>query len=209
MMDLHRHTLVWLTKSPQPELERDVVESDHWHRQGRPFVVCRQQGDPDRLSLGFCLVAKQRDSKPRRFAVQTLRENILRVENPPSLFEVVHSNAIAAPTTLRKLSQEVVSAGLDVHVFGSWMWQMLTRDPYASASSDLDILIKVGTKAEASRAITFLKQEASELPFSIDGELSIPRLGEVHWREYCSDAPSLLFKSLTSVQMISRGDIWR
>ena len=211
MTDLRRHALVWLKQSPWPERECDRCEVDRWHGQERPFVVCRQRGEQDRLSLGFCLASTEsRIGKPHRFAVQALREHILRVENPPPLVEVARCGVSAAQADpLGKLAQETLDAGLDVRVFGSWMWQMLTGDPYVNASSDLDLLITVATKAEANRTVALLQGAAVEILFPLDGELSFPASGEVQWREYCGDAPMILLKSLTSVRMIRREELWK
>lgn len=89
------------------------------------------------------------------------------------------------------------------------MWQSLTGDTYVNAGSDIDVLIDVATEIEADRAVAFLHRQETECPIKIDGELSLPHKGEVHWREYLSNVPELLLKSMTTVRLIPRKDLWK
>lgn len=198
---LRRHALVWLSQSPQPGLEQDAQAVDRWQAEGRPFVVCRQRGNPDGLSLGFCTTSP--GARPRRIAVQAGPDQILHVSRPPALADL----AAAKPEMFAPLSMAALGARFDVRVFGSWMWQLLTGDPHAGAASDLDVLVEVSTMAEADRAAAWLQQQAAGCPFKLDGELSFPELGEIHWREYLSGEPSLLLKSLHDVRLIRREEL--
>jgi phosphoribosyl-dephospho-CoA transferase len=179
-------------------LAGDTPAVDRWHAEGNPFVVCRQRGGQDLLSLGFCLATP--GQRPRRVAVHAGHDQILRTARPPALTEL--------PPPFASLSDAAVDADLDVRVFGSWMWQTLTGAPHVTEASDLDVLIDVSTAAEADRAATFLEAASEDSLFRVDGELSIPGLGEVHWREYLNRTPELLLKSLVTVRMIRRGDLW-
>lgn len=201
MTRLRRHALVWLSHTPQPDLKQDGSLVDQWHADGNPFVVCRQRSDL--LSLGFCWPAP--GLRPRRIAVQAGHEEIVRVSRPPMLEEV----AALRPDAFTRLSNAAADAGLDVRVFGSWMWQTLTGGPHVNASSDLDVLIDVASEAGADHAAAFLQREAADCPFTLDGELSFPGLGEVHWREYLSGEPALLFKSIGALRMIRREEMWK
>ena len=89
------------------------------------------------------------------------------------------------------------------------MWQTLTGGSYVSASSDVDVLIDVADAAGANRAANFLRREDAGCPFKLDGELSLPGLGEVHWREYLNGEPAILVKSLNAVRMIRREELWK
>ena len=110
---------------------------------------------------------------------------------------------------LSRLSLAGSAEGLSLRVFGSWMWQTLTGRSYVNRCSDLDLLAEVRTEAEADVTTAFLQREASIGTFNLDGELSVPGLGEVHWKEYLSKAPMLLLKSFSNVRLIQREELWK
>ncbi|TSA34934.1 MAG: malonate decarboxylase holo-[acyl-carrier-protein] synthase [Verrucomicrobiaceae bacterium] len=208
--------LVWLSHAPQPDLSADAPAVDRWHAGGNPFVVCRQRGAEDDLAIGFCLATPS--LRPRRIAAQSIHDHIARIARPPSLKEIAaarrnpeqaaagcrdHAGALA------QLSAAAANAGLDIRVFGSWMWQTLTGDPHVSSDSDLDLLIDVSTAAEADRAAALLQTASADSPLRVDGEFSISGKGEVHWREYLTGGPELLIKSIATVRMIRRDDLWK
>jgi phosphoribosyl-dephospho-CoA transferase len=193
--------LVWLSHVPRPDLDENASVVEKWHADGNPFVVCRQREEAGHLSLGFCLAAS--GQRPRRLAVHAIPDHIVNIARPPSLEEV----AALQPGTFARLSNEAADAGLDIRVFGSWMWQMLAGGSHVNASSDLDVLIDVPDAAGAERAADFLQREAAECPFKLDGELSFPVLGEVHWREYLAGKPMILVKSLDTIRMVRREEL--
>jgi len=148
--------------------------------------------------------------RPRRVSVQARHELVLRVERPPSLAAVAASGSNGAMAkAISRFAAAALDEGLNIHVFGSWMWQALTGDAYVNAGSDLDVLIEVANEPEAGQAADFLQRQATVCPMKIDGELSIPGRGEVHWREYFGDTPAILLKSITAVNMIPREDLWK
>jgi phosphoribosyl-dephospho-CoA transferase len=242
---LRRHALVWLSRPPQPDVTGNSFAVDQWHADGNPFVVCRQRGGSDHLSLGFCLPSP--GQRPRRIAVLARRDQIVRVALPPSLDEVAafqpdpngaqlsgvehasrllfsfqagsrdgrptsqnrHKLAPFQPAPFAHLAEAAAKDGLDIRVFGSWMWQTLTGGSYVNAASDLDVLVDVADAAGAGRAADFLQRKAEECPFKLDGELSFPGLGEIHWREYLNDGPMILVKSIVAVRMIRREELWK
>ena len=195
--------LVWLSHSPQQEVAGDSFVVDQWHADGNPFVVCRQRGGSEHLSLGFCLASP--GQRPRRIAAHAPPGRIARIARPPSLDEV----AALHPDTFVRLSDAAAKSRLDLRVFGSWMWQTLTGGSYVNASSDVDVLIDVADAAGAERAAKFLEHGGAECPFTLDGELSLPGLGEVHWREYLNGEPAILVKSINAVRMVQREDLWK
>jgi phosphoribosyl-dephospho-CoA transferase len=98
--------------------------------------------------------------------------------------------------------------GLKIHVFGSWMWQSLTGDQYVRESSDLDLLIETATPRQAESAVSLLERHVARCSFRIDAELSLPRLGEIHWAEYRSASPQLMVKSFDTACLINREELW-
>jgi malonate decarboxylase holo-[acyl-carrier-protein] synthase len=120
-----------------------------------------------------------------------------------------HKLAPFQPAPFAHLAEAAAKDGLDIRVFGSWMWQTLTGGSYVNAASDLDVLVDVADAAGAGRAADFLQRKAEECPFKLDGELSFPGLGEIHWREYLNDGPMILVKSMVAVRMIRREELWK
>lgn len=211
MTPLRRHALVWLSQTPQPDVADDADAVASWQAEGHPFVVCRQRGGADRVSLGFCLASPVQ--RARRIAVQASPDQIARIARPPSLSEVTAS-AAAKPSRevvagFKRLANASRNEGLDIRVFGSWMWQMLTGEPHVTATSDLDLLIDADSRSEADRAAAFLQREEPHLPFRLDGEISLPAQGEIHWKEYLRNQPQILVKSLHAVRMIPREELWK
>ena len=202
-MMLRRHELVWLSRTPQPDLTGDASAVDRWHTGGNPFVVCRQRGGDDSVPLGFCVATP--GQRPRRIPAHSRLEEIARSARPPSLGDV----AALQPDTFARFSDAASKAGLDIRVFGSWMWQTLTGGPHVNASSDLDVLIDVADTASAGRAGEFLEREVAKCPFQLDGELSFSGIGEVHWREYLNGEPMILVKSISTVRMVRREELWK
>lgn len=200
---LRRHALVWLSRAPRAESPGDADAVGCWHADGHPFVVCRRRGGGDRVSLGFCVEVPGR--RPRRIAASAAPCETVRVARPPALEDV----AAVGPDSFARLSAAAARAGIDVRVFGSWMWQAIAGGSYAGGSSDLDVLVDVADAAAAGKAAGFLRDASAGCPFEVDGELSLPGLGEVHWREYLGREPSLLVKSLDSVRIVRREELWK
>lgn len=146
--------------------------------------------------------------RPRRISVLGRCGDILRVERPPFLAEIAYHNPKGPMAEeLASLSKSALEAELKIHVFGSWMWQMLSGDRHVNGSSDLDVLIDVADESEADRAANFLAEAAGSL--KIDGELSLAGRGEVNWREYFDNHPEILLKSIGSVRIVPRRDLWK
>ncbi len=206
MIGLRRHTLVWLSQAPGAEDAQDRALVDRWQADGRPFVVCRRRGEPGELSLGFCAVHdKFPEIRPRRIAAHTLAKHVVRIARPPGLKEVAKCRPAAAhAAAFARLGTEAARAGLDLRIYGSWMWQALTGEPHVRPSSDLDILVEVRGRRDADGAAGFLEHQEPGLPFKLDGELVFADGGEVQWREYRQDTPEVLLKAVDSVRMIRR-----
>jgi phosphoribosyl-dephospho-CoA transferase len=206
MTGLRRHALVWLCQAPQADDGSDSALVERWHADGRPFVICRRRGDLDDVSLGFCVVHEEfPEIRPRRVGARTLAAHIIRMERPPALAEVARCGpALDHAPSMRRLTEDAARAGLDLRVYGSWMWQTLTGEGHVRPTSDLDLLVDVTGQHEAGEAVAFLARQEPELSFRLDGELSFADLGEVQWREFLLNAPELLVKAVDSARMIRR-----
>ena len=210
MTGLRRHTLVWLSQAPEAETDDDRARAAAWHLSGRPFVVTRRRNDGRDIGLGFCTTDPAHpELRPRRVAARTDPDRILRDARPPGLEEIARCPAATAKAdSFLHLISAAAPAGLDVRVYGSWMWQALTGEPHVHEGSDLDVVIDVTDLAAADRAATFLERAEQVLAFRIDGELSFPGLGEVQWRELLHDKEVVL-KSIDTLKLVSRAQLER
>jgi phosphoribosyl-dephospho-CoA transferase len=196
---IRRHSLVWLRNPPAtPESH----EATAWHQDGRPFIVCRTRPG-EQLSLGFCLPQPPGQSgSPIRIAAHSDVANIERFARPLDL----HDEAARRAIPVRMLNQLLAPPdGCSVRLIGSRMWEAITGDRYTSDTSDLDLVIDLSTPAAADPACDFL--QSIESPCRLDAEVSFPDVGEVHWKEWQSDADPVLVKSLHAVALVSRADL--
>jgi phosphoribosyl-dephospho-CoA transferase len=209
MTTLRRHTLVRLSQAPETGNDTDRALGDRWQAAGRPFVVSRRRAEQDAVALGFC-VADERypELRPRRVAARTDPRHVMDVARPPRLDEIACCPAAQAhAASFSRLAGAAERAGLDIRVYGSWMWQVLTGERHVRETSDLDVVVDVADAGEADRAAAFLAQEEAGLAFKLDGELSFAGLGEVHWREYRQGKADVLLKSVDALRLMPRTEL--
>ncbi|MDB5486716.1 MAG: malonate decarboxylase holo-[acyl-carrier-protein] synthase [Reyranella sp.] len=211
MTGLRRHTLVWLSQAPEAETEDDRARAAIWHAARRPFVVTRRRDDGNDIGLGFCTTDPDHpELRPRRVAARTDPQHIAERLRPPTLKEIaICPTAAAQAGSFAHLISASDHAGLDIRVYGSWMWQTLTGERHVHEASDLDVVIDVANPEAADRAAAFLAREEHELAFRIDGELSFPGLGEVQWREILQDKDEVLLKSIDALKLVPRAQLGR
>lgn len=208
MNGLRRHSLVTLLQAPEAGNEADRVLADRWQAAGRPYVVSRR-AEPSHVALGFCTVdVRFPDLRPRRIAARTALRQVIDVVRPPRLGEIagcpaaqIHAAAFA------RLAEAADAAGIDIRVYGSWMWQALTGERHVRDGSDLDVLVDVADVDEAEHVARFLERAEAGLAFKLDGELSIAGLGEVHWREIRHAKAEVLVKSVDSLRLMARVEL--
>lgn len=205
MTGLRRHALVRLSQAPETGNEADRALADRWQAAGRPYVVSRR-ADQNHVALGFCTVdARFTDLRPRRVAARAAPGHVIDVARPPPLDEIARCPAAQAhAASFSCLSSAAERAGIDIHVYGSWMWQALTGERHVRDGSDLDVLVDVADADEAERVAAFLEGAETALAFTLDGELSIAGLGEVHWREMRQDKAEILVKSVDALRLMPR-----
>ncbi len=217
MTVLSRHALVWPSSAPSAD-GGDAVqpEIDAWHRSGRPFVVAtRRHGGAGVLSLGMCLPRRDARAHPGRVGAHIGDGAVVRMADPPSVADVAAVSSGLDRARRRGIELVATSArgsGLEVRVFGSWMWFWVTGegdDAYVSAGSDLDVLVRVGSEMSARTACELLESCESQSGVLIDGELSVDGVGEVHWREVASGADPVLVKGLDGPQLVGREGLWQ
>lgn len=209
MTGLRRHALVRLSQAPETGGEADRALAAQWQAMGRPFVVGRRRAELDSVALGFCVVdPRHPELRPRRVAARTAPAHVVDVARPPLLDEIARCPAAAVhAASFARLAGAARDEGLDIRVYGSWMWQALTGEGHVRETSDLDVLVDVADAGEADRAASFLERQEAGLAFRLDGELSFAGLGEVHWREYCQGKTDILVKAVDTLRLMPRAEL--
>ncbi len=203
---LRRHALVRLARPPDAETVDDRKRAASWQRADRPFVVARRGEDTAVLRLGFCTVEPRHpELRPRRVAARTTAADVVAIDRPPALATVVEA-ARSHPrhAALARLRDAADTDGIDIRVFGSWMWQALTGEPHVHALSDLDVLVDVADRAAAGRVADFLARQESVTGLALDGELHLAGVGDLSWRELRQDGAEILVKTLDSLRLVPR-----
>ena len=209
MSGLRRHSLVRLARPPGSDIEDDARRAIAWQAAGRPFVVARRGDDAAMLRLGFCTVdPRHPDLRPRRVAVRSAAGDVLAVDRPPSL-ALVTAQAAAHPrhAALVRLQEAARAEDIELRVYGSWMWQVLTGEPHVHALSDLDLLVDVADRAGADRAADFLSRQEAATGLTLDGELHLSGVGDLSWREWRQGAAEVLVKTLDSLRLVPRNAV--
>jgi phosphoribosyl-dephospho-CoA transferase len=136
----------------------------------------------------------------QRLALNLPAEAIRTSLRPPPLADC----AGVAPAAWRRIIADLLELDDSVLCFGSLAWQQMTGLPYLTPGSDLDLLWTARSATHAARLAQGIAAVESTAPLRLDGELLMPSGQAVQWREWLSDAPQLLVKSITGVTMTPR-----
>jgi phosphoribosyl-dephospho-CoA transferase len=141
----------------------------------------------------------------RRRLMLRLPPEAIRERRRPPLLEAC---SVIAPVAWRATIDELLAVDADVRCFGSLAWQWLTHLPYLTPTSDLDLLWTVKNAGEANAMVERIAPIADRAPMRLDGELLLPSGQAVHWREWASDAPDVLAKSVDGIAMVRRDTLF-
>lgn len=92
----------------------------------------------------------------------------------------------------------------NVRIFGSAMWQALTKKKYLHIKSDIDLIWDLRPGDDPANALEFFQTTDALLPGRIDGEIRFPAHGEVAWREWAGSGSTVLVKSSTDAVLVPR-----
>lgn len=181
-----RHNLVWLDPdldvAPYTPVSEYVSFARDWIGQGLPLVVARQPRQPvagaPHIALGLTLpppATRQRIS----FYVPT--EAIRRHSGPLEL-----GRSLAHAPFWQELIQQLLvmcrAAGVTPCVYGSLLWQTVSRYCYLTDTSDLDVLF-VCTEVSDIKLLVDSLAACEESRPRLDGEILAPSGWAAAWRE--------------------------
>jgi phosphoribosyl-dephospho-CoA transferase len=155
-----------------------------WAARGLPLVVTRQPGAPaGRLVIGLPAPARFRRLRlPLAIAPRDILffDEFLPADAATRLLPRTHQAAWRG-----LLATLAAAADCAPRVYGSYGWQALTRLAYVHAASDLDLLLPVGSAAQADDVVEILSgTDPVWAGPRLDGELLFSDGAAIAWREW-------------------------
>ncbi len=186
------------------ELMHHVTE---WFNQGLPGIYARQlDHGSDHLNLGLPVLLAH---KKYRVGILLPKSAVNRTEGLPKLADMADFLARKLRLKSDRLfsTQELVDFK-SVSVFGSFLFEYLTQQPFVTENSDLDVLIDYEQYSLTELQQLLIKLE-TKFNRTIDGEIRFPNLGDVAIKELAAATSNqLLFKNSHEVGLISRHDLY-
>lgn len=93
-------------------------------------------------------------------------------------------------------------------VFGAFAWQHLTGLHYVHARSDIDLLWRIDTTAQADALAARLQAWETRYGRRVDGELCLADGAAVNWREYAGRSREVLVKRPASAALELRESVF-
>jgi phosphoribosyl-dephospho-CoA transferase len=221
-----RHDLVAISdlgwqraRSTAPAYCRDMI--DMWRKSDWPAIVRRADADllPDQLSVGIAMPPCPIDGSKMRIGLRVAQSEVRMVLPPLPITQVIVAAPEAWRPLLAALEREATVQGLALRVYGSLALQALTRQPYLTAASDIDVLLYPVTPVQLQRGLELLNFYASSLP--LDGEIVFPQGQAVAWKELsaalrATSGRRVLVKEMHGVYLTTTGalmatmkkDVW-
>lgn len=209
-----RHSLVWLDPELDPAQYTAVPEyapfAREWIAQGLPLVVARQ---PKRQATGVPHIALGLTLPPpatrQRISLSVPTEAILRQSGPLELARSL-PHAPLWQDAIQRILDLSTAAAVTPCVYGSLMWQTLSRYDYLTDASDLDLLFVCDDVSDMQLLVDSLAACEESGP-RLDGEILSPSGWAAAWREVtaaCNAGGSsrVLAKSSHGVGMITLDD---
>lgn len=207
---LARHDLVWLAAAAPWQAHTPGAQARlrDWFAAGHPAIVARgdRHDDAQRLRLGVPLAPAE---GKQRLSLSVERAAVTRWRAPLTLDEVCAQvqdvSAWRAP--LNALQALATRHGLLPRVFGAFAWQALTGLPYLREGSDIDLLWRVPSPAQATALFADLAQWEQRHGQRADGEVLLPDGSAVSWRELAGSSAQLLVKARHDCWLQPRADV--
>ncbi|WP_369940980.1 malonate decarboxylase holo-[acyl-carrier-protein] synthase [Xanthomonas medicagonis] len=207
---LARHDLVWLAADAPWQAHTPGAQArlHAWFAAGHPAIVARgdHHDDAQRLRLGVPLPPAE---GKQRLSLSVERAAVTRWRAPPTLDEVCAQVRDVSDwqTPLIALQALAAGHGLAPRVFGAFAWQALTGLPYVRVGSDIDLLWRVPSPAQAAALFADLAHWEQRHGQRADGEVLLPGGSAVSWRELAGSSAQLLVKARHDCRLQPRADV--
>ncbi|HVE51373.1 MAG TPA: malonate decarboxylase holo-[acyl-carrier-protein] synthase [Casimicrobiaceae bacterium] len=200
--DLPRHTLVWVDAAAAP-MDSGMRA---WFVRGRPAVVARRANDDraDKVRVGIALPPSEGGM---RLGGTFSASAITRWREPLTLAEIYFHAPQEWQEGLRDLA--IIGRGLWMkpRVYGSFAWQALTLENYLNASSDIDLVWQLASKAQADPLVAALSNWEMRTARRVDGEMIFGAHRAVCWREWAQTTSRVLVKTIDAVKLLPRAEL--
>ena len=212
-----RHSLVWLDSAldllPYTAVPEQASFAREWIAQGLPLVVARQPKQPAtsaaHIALGLTLPPPE---TRQRISLYVPTEAILRQSDPLEL-----SRSLLHTAPWQEVIQQILiickAAEVTPCVYGSLMWQTVSRYKYVTDSSDLDVLFVCNKSSDINMLVEALAAFDDSSP-RLDGEIMALSGWAAAWREVAAahevgGPGKVLAKSSHEVRMLSLDEFFK
>ena len=205
---MHRHDLCYLRRGcdfrflcaePGHGLSAIVAA---WIADERPLVVSRQGARAEQVQLALTLPARL---GRQRLACLVNREDVLLTRPPLAVGDCLPRLEMHARTVLADLDATLLASGVQLGVFGSLAWEVLSGESYRHAESDIDLICDLRSHRQLDDSLHALRVASARMTCRLDGELRFPGGDAVAWRELaaCRHRPTaqVLVKGLYEVEL--------
>jgi len=208
---IQRHNLVWLDPDldPAPYTTAPGQASfvREWITLGQPLVVAQQPRQQvtgaTHIALGLTLPPP---ATRRRISIYAPAEAILRQSGPLELTRAL-PHAPLWEEAIQRILFICKGAAVTPCVYGSLMWQTVSRYNYLTDSSDLDLLFVCTDSSDIKLLIESLALCEESTP-RLDGEILVPSGWAAAWREVATaynagGSGRVLAKSGSQVRLVT------
>lgn len=173
-----------------PALEGRITA---WIAAGYPMVLARQIRDSTQILLGLTLPAKE---GKRRIGCLVSPSDILRVTTALSIEFVLEAIPSSLNVPLGELARTLKECEIELGLFGSLAWEIITGEEYRNENSDVDVVCDVCSQEQLIKALAALQKASEVLPCGLDGEIRFPDGNAVSWKELANAWPNSDMKVL-------------
>lgn len=178
-----------------------------WINKGLPCIYTRQLiKDALKLNAGLPVVIA---GKKYRIAISLNHTEIKKQKELPKLIEMTPFLAQKLNGNSITFSEHDQLKFQSISVYGSFLFEYLSNQPFVNHHSDLDLLIPYEHESlsELNQKISRLKA-LFQIP--IDGEIRFKNLGDIALKELTNPVASqFLFKNTNEIGLISRHDLYQ
>ncbi|MBL7480864.1 malonate decarboxylase holo-[acyl-carrier-protein] synthase [Legionella bononiensis] len=209
-----RHQLIYVTPNASfkinssHENNQEIIGSvASWLNKGLPCIYTRQLiNDELEVHAGLSLLL---GNKKYRASITLNKNDLITIHNLPTLSEMSDYwyKKLEQPSKNR-YSQLDQSDLQSTSVYGSYLFEYLSNQPFVNKHSDLDLLIDYDNFSlpELNRKITHFAQIFG---VHIDGEVRFHDIGDIAFNELMnSSANQFLFKNSKDIGLITRHELY-
>ncbi len=169
-----------------------------------PGIVRRGEPElpPDAVAVGFSSPVATQGAR-RRAAAVVRPAGIARQTTPYTVFQLPfagRSPALRAALAIRRIFAGQSSIG----IWGSAALEIYTGLPFTHAASDIDLVLRGVRAGEIRATVAEIDRAAGAAGVRADVEITLRSGMGINAREYLSEAPMLLAKSLRAVGLMPR-----